>query len=275
MATGKAAAKKTSAKAAPRRTGANKRAAKAAAFDLEARLAARPTSEGERAPDMPAKALGKDAAELARVVAPYAATIRKDPEFDPALLVELAPRGEALLEAVLALGKARKAQARKSGGVEPVKVATELRGAILSGARYLFRKQPAVLEILAAIAEGEGLDDLVADLEDLAKLAEAHPATFALDGKLPANVHVAARAAAAALLGRTDSSEVARAAAHRNRCFWLANEAFDEVYAALGFALRGKDEQVSDFFRPYYARNKAAQRSLAAKKARAGRPAPI
>lgn len=273
MAAKKRAATKSAAKAKTKATTA-KVSAKEAALQ-EARLSALPKELAEKAPDMPAKALGKDMLELERVVKPYRAKVLRLPDFDATCLGELKVRAEWLIDADLALGKARKAQARRTGGDEPVAKAIRLRADVIAGGRFLFRKNPDALALLASIAEGDGIDDLVTDMGDLADFTEANAQTFALDEKLPPNVHEVLRGLAGDLLGRTDSSEVAAAVAHRNKCFWLANAAFDEVYEGLGFALRGGPVDRADLFRPYRARITAAMRlrkANAERRQRAGGP---
>lgn len=263
--TTKPTSKKPTTKKPPRKSGPGREAR----FDLAARLAALPPATKEKAPDMPAAALGKDMQELARVLPPYVGKIGRVPDTDQALIAELGPRAEALLAADLSLKKKRKVEAKGSGR-EPIERATRLRRQLLDGARHLFRRTPEVLAQLDAIAEGEGLDDLIQDLGDFADLIDAFPERFALDDALPENPAAAVRAMAAELVGRTDTSVVAAAVAHRNECFWLANEAFEEAYAALGFVLRGGRVDRSDLFRPYRARNQAALRARASRKARAG-----
>ncbi len=97
---------------------------------------------------------------------------------DPAVLEGLDGRIETLAEA-----QARyQAETRKTRGREELEKEREaymLRADMLADARWAFRNEAGLLDALARIQEGEGLDDLVQDLRDLAALFHAQRHLFA------------------------------------------------------------------------------------------------
>ncbi|WP_297092264.1 hypothetical protein [uncultured Draconibacterium sp.] len=58
---------------------------------------------------------------------------------------------------------------------EEAPAAFELRDELLRTLRYAYRKDPALLSRVRAIAEGEGNDDLIQDLSDLSVLGKENP----------------------------------------------------------------------------------------------------
>lgn len=119
------------------------------------------------------------------------------------------------------------------------KDAEKLRATIIGACRFLFRDQPAKLAEIERIAKGEGLADLIQDMEDLHEVAVAEAALFAMAPKL-------AGAAAQTLeyakeLKRLKDAAAARdMLASRNRAVVALRVALKEIRAAATY-LHGDD----------------------------------
>ncbi|HEU4408352.1 MAG TPA: hypothetical protein VFS43_24020 [Polyangiaceae bacterium] len=125
-----------------------------------------------------------EAERLRKAAEAYAAQLKKLPGFVADHLRDLPALIEHLSDAERAWGRARFAKTQSSRGALR-KEAEELRSAVMNAGRYLLRRDAAAQAELDRISEGEGLADLVQDLDDLADFVEAHAAVFALDRRLP------------------------------------------------------------------------------------------
>ena len=128
----------------------------------------------------------------------------------------------------------------------------------MAAARYLARYNAKDLTELDRIAAGEGLADLVQDLDDLASFVEARAETFA---KLPLRIDVReAKKLAAILREGRDAAPGADALAERNRAFWALEHVTDEIRAALRFVLRDQPKKLMPLLSRYEADRRAKQR---------------
>lgn len=142
----------------------------------------------------------------------------------------------------------------------------------IATARYLLRRQPQAMLELERIVDGEGLADLVQDLDDLASLVAEHSATFAA---MPAPLDVKeARKLATALRKGRDDSEAIASIEHRNRAFWALEEAVDEIRAALRFVLRADPRKLAPLLSRYEADRRAKRRRAASAKVTVSNGAP-
>jgi hypothetical protein len=141
-------------------------------------------SAGAERPSLPVRVMLLEADRLRKAAETYAAQLKKLPGFAAAYLRDLPALIEHLSETEKSWGRARFAKTSSSRGALR-KEAEGLRSAVLNAGRYLLRRDAAAQAELARIDEGEGLADLVHDLDDLADFVETHASVFALDRRLP------------------------------------------------------------------------------------------
>jgi hypothetical protein len=145
--------------------------------------------------------------------------------------------------------------------------AASFRSYFLSSAEYLLRKNDDAMAALARIKEGEGIDDLVVDLDDIGALASTpeYAAKLALDSKLPQDIPGHAKALAEKMIKAKDNSESLEAIAMRNQLFWLLDEVVEEVRAGANFLLRDEPRLLAEISSRYEARRKRLARAKAKK----------
>jgi len=184
-----------------------------------------------------------------------------------------------------AIGAARAAQSswtvsrdrRKSDAQQ----ARELRGEklrldLVAAGRWNLRADRVAQGALDAIVEGEGVADLVQDLNDLAALFEQKRAAFESDKSLDLGARIEeARSLAAELAAGTSSerldTEQAKAVDLRNRAYSLLDQLVSRLREAGRYAFR-EQEEVRRRFASRYLKRKG-QRAKAAAAARNDAPA--
>ncbi len=228
-------------------------------------------SAGKLRPSLPVRVVLLEAERLHKAAAPYAAQLKKLPGFVADHLRDLPALIELLSEAEKAWGRARFAKSQSSRGALR-KEAEALRSSLMNAGRYLLRRDAAAQIELARIAEGEGLADLVQDLDDLADFVEARAATFALDRRLPKRAPARARELAAELR-EVDPGDGGLMSA-RNLAFGALDFVLGEVRAAARYLFADEPRTLA----PFLSRHEAlrAQRSRARRKPKGagGSPTP-
>lgn len=119
------------------------------------------------------------------------------------------------------------------------KDAEKLRSTIIGACRFLFRDKPAKLAEIERIAKGEGLADLILDMEDLHELAVAEAALFAMAPKL-AGAAAQTLEYAKELKRMKDAAAARDMLATRNRAVVALGVALKEIRDAAGY-LHGDD----------------------------------
>ncbi len=150
------------------------------------------------------------------------------PTFDISLASVAATLLEHAKDESSTWSKMRFSKSKGEGRGVSRKEAEKLRAKVLKLSRFVFRRNKAVLAEIERIAAGEGLADLITDLDDMVKLISAHPATFAKLKKLKG---AAERAAELAVILRTMSDGVpaANQLASRNRAVEALGVALEEI----------------------------------------------
>jgi hypothetical protein len=153
--------------------------------DLESRLLAIP-SRDVLAPGIPVERLVAEGVELATVAWRDLAKLTSA-GLDRSIVVDLGLRSQALSEAQAELVAAR-SRGRTSEEEDLIAESTELRSEVLAAGRLALRRDPIAQSRLDDIMEGEGLDDLLQDLQDLAGLLRTYSRDFARVGLKPAEL---------------------------------------------------------------------------------------
>lgn len=138
-----------------------------------------------------------------------------------------------------------------------------LRDDAFAACRWNLRNDSGAMLVLDRIAEGQGVADLVADLEDLATLVLDRAAAFAGDATFDAPARAAelrekAQDVRSGLSEfRTDTSQ-RKAVDLRNRAFTYADGLLSQIREAGRYALRNRDEL--RFFQSQYQRQKRGRK---------------
>ena len=142
--------------------------------------------------------------------------------------------------------------------------AAELRSELMAACRWSLRSDRVALATLRAIAEGDGIADLVQDLADLARLIETRQAAFAADTSFDAVARIREAQATAEQLRVGVSQE--KLAADQAKAKELRDRAFtylyDQVLAlreAGRYAFRRDPATQAKFGSLYYRRRSRAQ----------------
>lgn len=141
------------------------------------------------------------------------------------------------------------------------KAAEKLRATVLEACRFLFRDDQTALDEVDRIAEGEGLADLIQDMEDLAALDRAHSALFASVEKI-AGTAAKAEDFGAALKQMKDGKSARELLASRNRAVAALGVALTEIRAGARFIHAGEPAELA----PYASSSLPRVRATRAKK---------
>lgn len=138
------------------------------------------------APNIPVERLVAEGVELASVAW---RDLRKleTAGLDHRIVVELGKRAQALSEAQAEL-VALRSRGRSSEEEDLIAEATELRSEALAAGRLALRNDPIALSKFDDVAEGEGLDDLLQDLQDLAALLRSYTRAYSQVGLKPSEL---------------------------------------------------------------------------------------
>ena len=190
----------------------------------------------------PSEAVANYLLDAERAVAAYEAgqaRFAAVPTFKPELANSAAP----LIVHTRAINR-KWQQLRFSGEKAPKRAnlrkdAEKLRSTILGACRFLFRDKPAKLAEIERIAKGEGLADLIQDMEDLHEVAVAEAALFAMAPKL-AGAAEQTLEYAKELKRMKDAAAARELLASRNRAVVALGVALKEIRAAATY-LHGDD----------------------------------
>jgi hypothetical protein len=126
------------------------------------------------------------------------------------------------------------------------KAAEKLRSTVLEACRFLFRNDQASLDEVDRIAEGEGLADLIQDMEDLAVLAKAHAELFARVDKIAGTAETAEELRVA-LQEMKDGKAARDLLASRNRAVASLSLALAEIRAGARFLHGGEPAALAPY----------------------------
>lgn len=138
------------------------------------------------APNIPVERLVAEGVELATVAWRDLAKL-STAGLDRMIVVELGKRAQALSEAQAELSALR-SQGRSSEEEDLIAEASELRSEALAAGRLALRNDPVAMGKLDDIAEGEGLEDLLHDLQDLAVVLRSYSRAYSQVGLKPAEL---------------------------------------------------------------------------------------
>ncbi|MCL2776576.1 MAG: hypothetical protein FWD73_01130 [Polyangiaceae bacterium] len=227
------------------------------AFLLAERLLTIDAATVALAPNKPVKVALLEGERLRAGTAPHRKTLLALPGFREADLILL-----PLLLETLEGAERRWSRLRFKGGGNTLstarKNAEKWRRDAMAAARYLARHNVKDLTELDRIAAGEGLADLVQDLDDLVNFVQARADKF---GQLPIRIDVReAQKLAAVLREGRDAIPGADALAERNRAFWALENVTNEIRAALRFVLRDEPKKLMPLLSRYEADRQAKHR---------------
>ncbi len=142
------------------------------------------------------------------------------------------------------------------------------RAELLAACRFNLREERAAQGTLSAIAQGEGVPDLVQDLRDLAELVERHRPAFAADqsfnaDEAPELARSLAAEIEAGLSSERLSTSQAAAKLLRDRAYTYLDDLVAELREAGRYAFR-KDSAVAARFASAYLRRKRRRSRRAA-----------
>jgi len=240
---------------------------------LRARLLALPAAEVE-APDLPMAVALQEANDLLTLV-------RDESVWAKLEAVGVTSDQRGLLADAIAAARGAQSQwivvrdrSKSSAQTEREAKGQTLRSELLAAGRWNLRADSVALGTLRAIAEGEGVADLIQDLSALAELFERKREAFASDQ----SIDVAARSEEARLLAselaagvsteRLDTDQ-ASAVDLRNRASTLLDQLVGSLREAGRYAFRRDANVLPRFSSPYLRRKGQRARSLAAQRAEA------
>lgn len=235
------------------------RAARSKPFDLEARLAQLPETAGVEEPDMPVKVALLEANRLWAAASPDRKGFLAVPSFDIGDYDAVPHLIAALTDAERDWARARFA-GRDVNLVQVRKEAEALRRKVMKAGSYLLRKDKAAMQELARISEGEGLADLVADLDDLVTFWGVHGAVLASDKRVPKDAPAQMARYAGVLRSGKDESAAIEAQARRNRVYAALQAAIGEVREAADFRFDDEPRRLAPYLSRYEADRKRARR---------------
>jgi hypothetical protein len=230
----------------------------------DAWLAGVSAAQADVAPNMPVKTAALEADRLAQKVKPYAARLSDLPTFHATVLADL----PALIDAARSgqRGWERSLVAKGTTSLLATrKDAEEWRRDAIASARFLFRKDADMVAELDRIAAGDGVADLVDDLDDLVKIVRDNAKVFASVDE-PVDADEGARLADT-LRGGKDDEASGSSLTTRNRAFWALDAAVTEIRDGLRFLLRKNHKKLVPLLSHYQAVRRARARKSAKSKA--------
>jgi hypothetical protein len=236
---------------------------------IEAQIAAATADAKQRRPSMPVDVLLLEGAQVAKAGKAIRAKLVKLPSFQIVHLDGLPGLLDALRDAEAAWGNLRMSVAAGRGKTNARAQAEALRGDLLASADYLFRANREATAELARIREGEGVADLVADLQDLAGFWGRNKKVWAVDETLDDATFKRAMQLADTLAAVEDAEAGAAAMERRNVLAGLVEAALAELRDAAAFLLRKDPRRLAPFLSRFEAVRRAQSRRKANKAAKA------
>ena len=240
---------------------------------LRARLLAIPAAE-VATPDLPMAVALQEANDLLTLV-------REESVWKKLESIGATPDQRALFADAIAAARAAQSQwivvrDRTKSGAQKEREAKgqTLRSELLAAGRWNLRADSTALSTLSAIAEGDGVADLIEDLSALAELFERKRAAFANDQSFELGARVEeARALASEIAAGTSSERLdtdqAAAIDLRNRAYTLLDELVTNLREAGRYAFRQDANMLARFSSPFLRKKGKRARSLAAQRAEA------
>lgn len=143
--------------------------------------------------------------------------------------------------------------------------AYEFRNDLLASMRFGFRKEPALLGRVSAIAEGDGHDDMIQDLNDLAVLGRENEALLTAIGIDLTELDRAASTAdeMADLLARAngDKAELNDSKVIRDKAFMHLKALVDEIREAGKYVFRKNKSRYKGYTSSYWKKKKRTKDS--------------
>ncbi len=218
---------------------------------VERALGSLPPDAGQTPPNIPVAAALQEANDVAKAAKRHFAKLRKLP-FDHTLVPMLPKVAEALRDA-----ETEWRTLRKRFGDQNLaslrKEAETLKRDLFAAGRYFLRADGAAQALLDAVAEGDGLGDLIDDLHVLADVVHAQAQKLRgadLVGgpeKAAGRAKTLATELANAVSAENTDERAQRAIARRNKLFMLLNDALREIREAARYALRHDDAALAPF----------------------------
>ncbi len=232
---------------------------------IAALIAAAPKEAKAHVPSMPVDVLLLEGHQAATAAKGIRARLVKLQTFDVVRLDTLPALLEELKSAEATWGTLRITAAQGRNRKSTRAEAEALRADMLESGDFIFRKNAAAKAELARIREGDGLADLVADLQDLAALWRKYTGAWAADEELSEADFKRAEELAAMLADVEDSEEAVAAQERRNQLCWLLEESLTEVRGGARFLLRKSPKRLQPFLSRYQALRRARARRVAKK----------
>ena len=228
-------------------------------FDLATAMLGLPAGSAEKPPSMPVRTAQLEAERLWAVAKPARAKFAALEDFPVEIFDAIPFLIEALSEAETDWQRKRIAKQQKSLVVLR-KDAEEVRRKVMAAGRYLLRKNAEAQVELDRIAEGDGLGDLIQDLNDLAAFIVAHLDVMTRDKNITEATPGQLRAMAQELGGGEDSEAALLALEHRNKVFVALDEALGEVRAAADYLYSDDPRRLQAYRSQYEAARKRARK---------------
>ena len=240
--------------------------AKAARFDLSVALGEVPAEAAKQAPSMPVRVALLEASRLWAAASKVRAKFVALAEF-PAEAFDAIPHlNTALEDAEKEWQRLRQAMKLKSLVVVRKEAEAQRRIVMVAG-RYLLRKSSVAQLELDRIQEGEGLADLIQDLDDLADLVGSNMDVMTRDKRITEATPGQLRAMAQTLKDGEDSEAALKAQEHRNTVFAALYAALREVRAAAGYLYADDPKRLLAYRSQYEANLRRLQRKKQKEKA--------
>lgn len=230
-------------------------------FDLATAMLGLPAGSAEKPPTMPVRTAQLEAERLWAVAKPARAKFVALEDFPVETF-------DAIPFLITALGEAetdwqrKRIQKRATGLVATRKEAEAGRSTVMSAARYRLRKNAEAQTELDRIDEGQGLPDLIQDLNDLATFIETHLNVLTRDANITAATPEAFRSWARTLSeGEGDSEAALTAIAHRNMVYVALDEALSEVRSAARYLYARDPRRLAPYLSQFEAARKRGRRN--------------
>lgn len=230
-------------------------------FDLATAMLGLPAGSAEKPPSMPVRTAQLEAERLWAVAKPARAKFAALEDFPVEIFDAIPFLIEALSEAETDWQRKR-FQKRATGLVATRKEAEAGRSMVMSAARYRLRKNAEAQTELDRIDEGQGLADLIQDLNDLATFIETHLTVLTRDANITAATPEAFRSWARTLSeGEGDSDAALTAIAHRNMVYVALDEALSEVRSAARYLYARDPRRLAPYLSQFEAARKRGRRN--------------
>jgi hypothetical protein len=227
-------------------------------LDIEARLSQLPAETRDTLPFRPIPVASYEAKMLYDAASPHVDLFTRLPDFDRVLFDAMPQINQRMIESDRSYKAAR--DEKTASSLRPVREEAEsFRSNFVSAGRYLLRKDDGAQRRIDRIVEGDGIADLVADLEEIAAFAADYADKLALDSKLPKDVPAQARSFADRLAKVQDTTAANEALARRNQLYWLLDEAVREVRAAARYVFRDDPKKLAPMLSQYGVRKPRKQ----------------